>query len=327
MEEKDKIEIDLEEIATKPKKVKTKTKETMTESVQPPVMDTEEPLVNCLRNEKIIIRLIPKKVNKVDNPKHVLYGGLAENAGITYCTPILSSGKYVNVLTKREKEFLEHIMGLEPNALSVFKKTDNFWNSSNPLATVRLTKQDNYLDLSVPEDYIKYKILLANKNFIAPSLHDLEIAPKATYRFVIISDGEVNARNKETMSTLMQCYKQYGKIENNWDILVTIIEFLENKKFSNDTKLDWLQVKCNEYIQSNPKKFLMTVTDPLLENKVLIRKGVHEDIISIKNGLYFVKDNNTPMCEDNQNAVLDVAAAWLANPKNQNILFQLQALE
>lgn len=326
MEEKN-FELDLEEINSKPVRRKVKTKEVVEEPITNNITDTEEPLVNCLRNERIIVRLIPKKVNKVDNPKHVLFGGLAENAVISYCVPKLASGKFANVLTKREKDYLEYIMGLEPNTLSVFKKKDNFWDSSNPLANVRLSKQDNYLDLSLPEDYIKYKILLANKNFIAPSLSELEIAPKATYRFVIVADGEVNFRNKELMSTLMQCYKQYGKIENDWDTLITVIEALENKKFSKDTKLDWLQVKCNEYIQANSKKFLAVVTDPLLANKVLIRKGVEEGILSIKNNLYFVKDTATPMCEDNQNAILDVAAAWLGNPKNQNILFQLQAIK
>ena len=66
-------------------------------------------------------------------------------------------------------------MQLEYNALSVHKKVDNFWDDSNDvgISKVRLTKQDTILDLTSPEDYIKYKILLANKDFIAPSLQAL----------------------------------------------------------------------------------------------------------------------------------------------------------
>ena len=62
-------------------------------------------------------------------------------------------------------------MGLEYNALSVYKRENNFWDDSNDIgiSKVALRKQDNYFDLSKPEDYIKYKILLANKNFIAAS--------------------------------------------------------------------------------------------------------------------------------------------------------------
>jgi len=38
-------------------------------------------------------------------------------------------------------------MGLEYNALSIYKKVDNYWENN----MVRLTKQDNILDLSDPE--------------------------------------------------------------------------------------------------------------------------------------------------------------------------------
>jgi hypothetical protein len=111
----------------------------------------------------------------VTNPKHVLYGGMAETAVRTFVVPMLSSGVYVNVLTDSEKAFLEEVMGLEYNALSIYKKENNFWDDANDfgISKVKLQKQDNYLDLSNPEDYIRYKILLANKDFVAPSLEAL----------------------------------------------------------------------------------------------------------------------------------------------------------
>lgn len=129
-------------------------------------------LINCLRNERVIIRHINKPSNLVSNPKHVLYGGMAENASRTYTVPRLSSGGFVNVLTNDEKAFLENELQLEFNALSVHRKVDNFWDDSNDIgiSRVRLLKQDTILDLSNPEDYIRYKILLANKDYIAPSL-------------------------------------------------------------------------------------------------------------------------------------------------------------
>ena len=38
------------------------------------------PRVNILRNERVIVRHIPKETGMVTNPKHVLYGGMAEGA-------------------------------------------------------------------------------------------------------------------------------------------------------------------------------------------------------------------------------------------------------
>ena len=69
-------------------------------------------LVSCLRNTRVIVRHIPKQTGLVDNPKHILFGGMAENAVKTFVVPRLSSGAYVNVLTDKEKAFLEEIMGL-----------------------------------------------------------------------------------------------------------------------------------------------------------------------------------------------------------------------
>lgn len=99
-------------------------------------------LINCLRNERVIVRHIPKLGGMITNPKHVLYGGMAEDAVKVFTVPRLSSGMYVNVLTDDEKVFLEYIMKLEDNALSIYKKTDNFWDDSNEngISRVRLTK-------------------------------------------------------------------------------------------------------------------------------------------------------------------------------------------
>ena len=132
----------------------------------------EDAVTSCLRNERIIVKHIPKEGGMVTNPKHILFGGMAENATKTFVVPRLSSGMFVNVLTDKEKAYLEEVMGLEYNALSVYKKVDNFWDDSNEngISRVRLTKQDNYFNLADPEDYIRYKILLANKDYIAPSL-------------------------------------------------------------------------------------------------------------------------------------------------------------
>lgn len=153
----------------------------------------DEPTINCLRNERIIIRHVPKLSGIWgNNPKHILSGGMAEGATRTFTVPRLSSGMFVNVLTDKEKAFLEEVMGLEYNALSVYKKENNFWDDSNEggINTVRLTKQDNYLNLSDPEDYIRYKILLANKNFIAPSLQALQDSLKLHISMLLLLKGK-----------------------------------------------------------------------------------------------------------------------------------------
>ena len=88
-------------------------------------------VVSCLRKEIITVRHINKQTGNIRDPKHVLYGGMSDNATRTYTVPLLRSGALCDVLTKDEKAFLEEYMGLEPNALSVYKKENNFWDTSN----------------------------------------------------------------------------------------------------------------------------------------------------------------------------------------------------
>ena len=282
---------------------------------------TDKEMINCLRQERILVRHIPKEGGMISNPKHILYGGMAENAIRYFTVPKLSSGMYVNVLTDKEKEFLEEVMGLEYNTLSIYKKVDNYWENN----MVRLTKQDNVLDLSDPEQYIKYKILLANKNFIAPSLEALTDYPKATYQFVIIAEGEETKTAKDNMSITMKCYKEFGKIENDVDMLRTLVETIDGRPTSANVKLEFLQTKVNSLIQADSKLFLKTITDPYLPTKVLIKKAIEAGLISNRGNYLYLRQDNSPLCENNQEPTLSVASQYLNNPKHQDIKLTLEA--
>ena len=282
---------------------------------------TDKEMINCLRQERILVRHIPKEGGMISNPKHILYGGMAENAIRYFTVPKLSSGMYVNVLTDKEKEFLEEVMGLEYNTLSIYKKVDNYWENN----MVRLTKQDNVFDLSDPEQYIKYKILLANKNFIAPSLEALTDYPKATYQFVIIAEGEETKTAKDNMSVTMKCYKEFGKIENDIDMLRTLVETIDGRPTSANVKLEFLQTKVNSLIQADSKLFLKTITDPYLPTKVLIKKAIEAGLISNRGNYLYLRQDNSPLCENNQEPTLSIASQYLNNPKHQDIKLTLEA--
>ena len=297
-------------------------------NTQKKVEVSDDALVSCLRNERIIVRHVPKLTGMWgNNPKHVLSRGMAEGAVRTFVVPRLSSGMFVNILTDKEKAFLEEIMGLEYNALSIYKKVDNFWDDSNEngINKVRLTKQDNYFNLSDPEDYIRYKILLANKDYIAPSLQALQDTPKATYQFVIISEGEETKVAKNNMSTTMMCYKEFGKIEDDIDTLRVIVETIDGRPTSQTAKLEFLQTKVNSLIQADSKIFLKVITDPMLSTKVLIKRAIEAGLISNRGNYLYLRKDNTPLCEANEEPTMNIAAKYLNSPKHQETLFYLQA--
>lgn len=287
----------------------------------------EEP-VNCLRKERIIVRFVPSPTAMVQRKGHILSGGMAENATRSFVVPRLSkTGMFKNVLTDNEKRCLERAMGLEINALSIYKKENNFWDDSNPngIGRVTLHKQDNYLDLSVPEQYIQYKILLANKDQIASSMQELEDRPKATYQFVIISEGDEAQKNLSKMDITMECYTEYGAVKKDKETLRVIIEQLEKRPTSPNTKLDYLQTKINDYIQADPRKFYRVITDKYLPSKVLIKRGVEAGLIGTKNNTYYLRKDGTPLCEMNEESTLNNAAKYISSIKHQELKYQLEA--
>ena len=235
---------------------------------------------------------------------------------------------FKNVLTDNEKAFLEKAMGLEYNALSIYKRKDNFWDDSNPLGIGRvvLHKQDNYLDLSIPEDYIKYKILLANKDHIASSLQELEDRPKATYQFVIISENAETQMNLSKMdATFRGAIWSMARLEDDMRHFESIIELLEGRPTAPKVKLDYLQGKVNEYIQRNPRLFLSTIKDELLPAKVLIKKCVEAGLIGKKNDAYYLREDGSPLCEMNEESTLNNAAKYLSSIKRQDLKYMLEA--
>lgn len=285
------------------------------------VKHTEDGLINCLMNKKVIVRHVPKVTGLVNNPKHIYYGGMAENAIRNFTVPQLQSGKLVNVLTNSEKDFLESIMGLEINALSIYKKEDNYWENYR----IRLTKQDTTLDLSYPEDFIKYKVLLANTNNIAKNVETLQDKPKVTYEFVLIEEGEEISREQQDMSFTMRAYMKFGEYKEDKDTLKTIYELMDGRPLSHNSKLVFIQTKINELIKRDPKMFLTIVEDELLPYKVLIKQAIQYKLIVNRGNYLYLKENGEPLCENNEEPTLSIASRYISLPRNQELKFSLEA--
>lgn len=284
--------------------------------------EKESFLVSCLRKETIVVRHIPKESGMITNPKHVFYGGMAENAVRVFTVPILeSNGQFVNVLTNEEKAYLEDIMGLEINSLSIYKRENNFWANYY----VRLGKGETFLDLSNPDDYIKYKVLLANKDYIASSLQELQDKPKATFQYVLISENEEDKQNNLKLNATMASYVEFGKYQSDVDVLRVIIETLDGRPTSPRSKLEFLQNQASKLIQSDAKLFLRTIKDPLLQTRVLIKKGLEGGIISKRGDYFYLKQDNSPLCEPGEDPTATMAAKYLNSPKHQEIKFMIEA--
>lgn len=280
-------------------------------------------MINPLRKEKVIVRFVPRRGGYgSDDPKHVMYGGMAENVEHKFCVPILAStGTYKNVLTNEEKEFLENALGLDYNALSVYRKVDNYWENY----LVSVGKRGMTLDLSDPEDYIKYKVLLANDTYIAPNVEALQERPKATYRFVLVKAVDEAALENAKMNATMECYKEFGKIDNDIDTMRVLVEILDGRPYAANTKLDFLRARCNNLIQANANAFLSAIKDPLLRTKTIIRLAQELGKVAKRGNNYCLTSTGEPLCDLGDEATLPVAARWLNKPVNMDIKALLES--
>lgn len=284
--------------------------------------NTENNIVNCLRPDKtIIVRFIKKQRGSISDPTSFLYGGLADTSTIRLVVPRLNSGVLRNPLTDAEKEFFEYTMGLPENAMSVYNRDNNYWTSGNPgcINSVTLSKVDTILNLGDAADYIRYKILLLNSDMVCPSIQELEDHPKPTYRFVIVDEVAEAAVIGNKANLKFECYTEYGKYKDNADVLRTIIRLMDGKKIASDTRIEHLQAMVARFIDEDPKRFKLIISDKLLETKAIIDKAVEKGIIANRNNLYYLREGSVPLCEDSEDPRYTTAAKYLASPQNQDL--------
>jgi hypothetical protein len=275
--------------------------------------------VSCLKNQTVKVRFINKNSGFITDPTHVLYGGMSQTAKRRYTVYLQRNGQMVNPLTDAEKDFLEDILMMEKNALSIYKKEDNFWKNR----MVELVKGDNYLDLSNPHDYIKYKILLTNKDFVAPSEEILRKCPKHTYQFVITSDEADLENSIGDLTGKAKAYKLFGEIERDYEKLAYLCEKVAGKSIHVQNK-DMILDAVNKMILTTTNKFIEEVENKYLDTEILLKKAVDRGIVRKQKTEYILVSHNLTLCPAGLNPSLRTACEFLNQPRNQEYLFEIQ---
>ena len=270
-----------------------------------------------LPDEVITLKFLPKKKGMAANvdDNHVIAGNMLAKSIKRFFAPLAKrGGGIMNVLTNEEKEYLENVTGRN---LSVY---GDFWTEFS----VKLGKEDsgNRLYLSNPNDYLAYCILRASSDEIAPSWKARE--QKGTYVYAIVRESEIQDEKKSKLDLKKDAFKLYGKLEDDREKLISILQLVDNKLISADSKLTWLQGKVEEIVDTNPKKFLSIVQDGSFETKSLINKGVTAGVILKKSNKYSTIDG-LELAEDGEMPSFDNAVRYLDSPKNQEVRSLIEA--
>lgn len=281
----------------------------------------QEPTVRTdfLVNEKVTVKYLSNETNGIKDVKHVAFGGLLNGAEISIPAPTLDNGKMKNLLTKEEKEGLEHI--LNGVNLSIY---GDFWKEGGKayemgILPIFLSKDDLSLDKSDPYDYIKWKVLLECP-IVANSLS--EVRHRATNRFVITSDSEELSREIDKVGHKVQAYKLYVKYEDDKQILRYALRNL-GRNTNRSHKLDFLQSELHKELEKNPSLLVSIMGDEYLKTKVLIETCVEYGAVNKIDKKYYTL-NDEPI-SDGDAPYLDVAAQYLASNLGQEMRLALEA--
>ena len=220
------------------------------------------------------------------------------------------NGSYINPLTNEEQEALETHPGLslKTGDLSVHKRENNFWQSI--FKPVKLGKDPRTLDLADPMDYITYKVVLLNKDLIAPDAYSAQ--RKASYKYMIVDEGYEDNNKSASANLIADAYLEYGKIREDKVALSDILFLLTNQRVSPNSTLIWLQGQIGDFIANNPKRFIEVVNDKDLMTRVLITKGLTYNAIQ-KDGTAY-----RTMGGDLMGVDLTATIAFLNNKQNSD---------
>ncbi len=271
-----------------------------------------------LPNEKVTIRFIKRNKGLAAdvNDSHVISGGMIEGATRKFCVPLLRNGGLKNVLTSEEKEFFEkgHFNGVN---LSIYS---DFWKTQY----VSLEKLDTILDLSIPEDYFKYKILLSWDDVIAPDLDTYKKQNKGTYQFYITKSGDELKDRSKKLDIIKTAWKTYYKYEDNRDVLISIIYLMTGKKLADNSTMKFISTEVETLVDNRTKDFLNLVEDPNFETLTLIALAENAGIILKKNGKYETVDGLS-LAKQGELATLSNAVKFLVDVKNQDVRDLIEA--
>lgn len=265
-----------------------------------------------MKGKKVYVRPIKRQFGMVSDPSHEAYFLFGQSTK-EYSLPITSNGKLVYPFScDEEKAWLEKELrvDLNPNLTK-----DNYWIDR----FVALGKGEKTLDISDPNDYVSYLILLHNKDLIAPNGETK--MRKKTYKYSLEEENFDLSFKAKKSNLKAEAFSEYFKIKDNKTTLINYLRIL-GLRVNEDTLMEFAQEKMSEFIEKDPQMFLNLIKDNTKEIQLMLKDFTEAGVIAVKSKRYFFLDGE-PIAEKGDPSTLDNAVKYLLDPKNQEILDNL----
>jgi hypothetical protein len=214
-----------------------------------------------------------------------------------------------------EQEFFENELGVE-TMNPYLKKEDNFWRTDKK-ARVVLTKEGMLLNLNLPLDMLRYKILLSNKTRISPSYEERKNSQ--SYEFMLVDENKVTSKRVEDASNKAEAFVKYAEITRNKSSMIGFIKSLGRVIPINHTE-DWLKGEILNVLENDHNAFLRIVNDPNYQNRIFIQESIEAGAIKKMNDRRYVLDNGVELGD------LVQTINWIEDPEHQETKLRIKSL-
>jgi hypothetical protein len=214
-----------------------------------------------------------------------------------------------------EQQFFERVLGypqgyLDPMKWHVHpdgtKTNESYWKKLE--GAVKLRNESIELDLSKPEEMIKYKVIesLFTK-LIAPSMKEQN--RKQSYRYVVMDIDQVQKEESFRLELELKAIDEFNRINNDIQKMNEIL-WMKDNKISESTNISYVKGQCYKFAKEQPSEFIAIVQSPYREVKLILLQAIKKGVITrSKEQTYRLRDGYDIGTMDN-------ALKWLKNPEN-----------
>ena len=290
------------------------------EVMETDVLEMERPYsikIRNLREKKFTVRPIRRKGGWV-GPDHDS-SFMNDGAKLGIVIPVLKGNVLVNPMpefTKQDVLTLAEELGLEDVKKLNLYVPKNYWRGK----TVTLDRNGLHLDLSQVEDFIKFLILRADSDRIAPNWSSR--FDKGTYKFALVEQGEELIDNVSNLEERKNAYLLLDKMDSSIDkmkdfLYVYYLEKKDAKKPPRNATIDQLKNAIGTIIEDDLKTYLAILNDDYYTLKLLIQKASECGALRRDRHLYTLPGADKPI------GVIEDLIEYLDDPKNQDARMKL----
>lgn len=266
-----------------------------------------------LQDKRILIKFVGKSNGFNNKPGHVLSGGKMQGTYTRFGAPMNPTGSFKEFLTKDEIAFFSDKLGED---VSIANKA--YWENFS----ISLTKEDVTLNLLDPVSNMQYRALHYYPAVICTN--PSELTRRATYEWCLYNTDDETLTKKSELDAQRKAYINFGRFEQNRDVLCYLYKNIEGRLISRDTAISDIQSKFLDILGKKFIQFNRLVDDQFLDEKVIINTAYELGIISEKSGEYTDIKSGRKLANDGR-AVLQTAAEYISEGINQDLRLELEA--